>query len=55
MSNKPTTNYSRSTRCPVHSDAQRKEVRLKWLGGGVVEDEHHDPLQPEDTHVDIDR
>ena len=58
---------TRSTRCPVHSDAQRKEVRLKWLGGGqpgvsaghkssaVGEDDFHDPLQPEDTHVDIDR
>merc|ERR1719229_1158452 len=58
---------SRSTRCPVHSDAQRKEVRLKWLGGdqpgvsaghksssAVGEDDFHDPLQPEDTHVDID-
>ena len=37
----------------MHSDAQRKEVRLKWLGGEGVEP--HDPLQPEDTHVDIDR
>ena len=24
---------SRSTRCPVHTDQQRREVRLKWLDG----------------------
>jgi len=31
---------SRSTRCPVHSDAQRREVRVRWLGdveGGEVD------------------
>jgi SAGA-associated factor 11 len=42
---------SRSTRCPVHSDAQRREVRIKWLGGGAS---HHSDVA-EDTHVDIDR
>lgn len=39
---------TRSTRCPVHTDAQRREVRIKWLSsmgdGGT-----------EETHVDIDR
>ena len=24
---------TRSLRCPAHTDVQRREVRLKWLGG----------------------
>ena len=34
---------TRSTKCPVHSDAQRREVRLRWLSN------------EEESHVDIDR
>ena len=34
---------TRSTKCPVHSDAQRREVRLRWLS------------TEEESHVDIDR
>jgi len=33
---------TRSTKCPVHSDAQRREVRLRWLS------------TEEESHVDID-
>jgi len=29
---------TRSTRCPAHTDVQRREVRLKWLGGKQDED-----------------
>ncbi len=53
---------SRSTRCPVHSDAQRREVRIKWLGGGgggqqQQQQQHQDATAAaaEDAHVDIDR
>eukprot|EP00095_Tigriopus_kingsejongensis_P001546 snap_masked-scaffold424_size175595-processed-gene-0.21 protein:Tk01546 transcript:snap_masked-scaffold424_size175595-processed-gene-0.21-mRNA-1 annotation:"ataxin-7-like protein 3-like isoform x4" len=35
---------TRSTRCPVHTDAQRREIRIRWLS------QHPD----EDSHVDID-
>eukprot|EP00094_Tigriopus_californicus_P007078 TCALIF_06814-PA protein Name:"Similar to ATXN7L3 Ataxin-7-like protein 3 (Homo sapiens)" AED:0.12 eAED:0.12 QI:0/0.66/0.75/0.75/1/1/4/965/294 len=35
---------SRSTRCPVHTDTQRREIRIRWLS------QHPD----EETHVDID-
>ena len=35
---------TRSTRCPVHSDAQRREIRLRWLSN-----------EEESSHVDIDR
>jgi len=30
---------TRSIRCPAHTDFQRREVRLKWLGGGKHEEE----------------
>ena len=33
---------SRSTRCPVHSDAQRREVRARWLDGFGLEESHVD-------------
>jgi len=29
---------TRSIRCPAHTDAQRREVRLRWLSGGHEED-----------------
>lgn len=38
---------TRSSRCPAHSDPQRREVRLKWLGSGSQQ-------QDDDSHVDID-
>ncbi len=38
---------SRSTRCPVHTDAQRREVRARWLGVMAVAEV--------DDAVDIDR
>jgi hypothetical protein len=37
---------TRSTRCPIHTDLQRREARIRWLS--------HAPGE-EDSHVDIDR
>jgi len=34
---------TRSIKCPAHNDSSRREVRLKWLGGGG-----------EDSHMEID-
>ena len=34
---------TKSTRCPIHTEAQRREVRIRWL------------TNDEETHVDIDR
>ena len=28
---------TRSIKCPAHNDNQRREIRLKWLGGGSDE------------------
>ena len=53
---------TRSTRCPVHTDIQRREVRIRWLsshastqnvGGGALETGGGGV--GEETHVDIDR
>lgn len=40
---------TRSTKCPVHSEAQKREVRLRWLNPSV-----NVHLPDEETHVDID-
>lgn len=41
---------TRSTRCPIHTDTQRREVRIRWLSPGAPGLEGS-----EETHVDIDR
>lgn len=39
----------RSTSCQTHSDRQRREVRLKWLGGSKVDMEDVELNSDEDT------
>lgn len=38
---------SRSTRCPVHTDAQRRDVRMRWLAPAIT--------GMDEDAVDIDR
>ncbi len=44
---------SRSTRCPVHTDAQRREVRIRWLAPMTAAVDV--AAVGEDGHIDIDR